>query len=166
MSQKVSLNLLKKEIRHIFKTYDKDKSNCLDKQEMRVLVDEIRIKLYLPKSDDNIFQRIFTHLDKDRDGILTLKEFRRGLKEIYPIISEPGEEQEKVIRAEFEDYDFDDAGYLEVETLMPLFNKICDRVGLPNCQKWQVDYIINLMDNNGDGKLSQEELISNYTYGF
>ena len=84
------MKLARREVRQIFKIYDTDSSESLDKQELRLLVDKFRDSLYLPKSDDNIFERVFGGLDVDGDGKISLKELLRHLDFVYPILTEVG----------------------------------------------------------------------------
>jgi hypothetical protein len=58
--------------------------------------------------------------------------------------------------------DLDGSGFLEKEEVYPMFHKICYREGWPECLGWHVDYIMSLMDENGDGKLELQEVFNNY----
>ena len=55
-------------IKKVFLTYDDDKSNALDHQELRKFLDELRCCLNLLPADDSIFYRILEHLDDNKNG--------------------------------------------------------------------------------------------------
>jgi hypothetical protein len=79
-----------------------------------------------------------------------------------PIISQCGEEMEWIIKKAFTDFDIDGSGYLERGELRLLFNLTSDRLGVERPDDWQVDYIISLIDNDGNSKVCVEEMVENY----
>lgn len=103
----------------MFKIYDDDNSGYLDPEEMRKFIDELRNSMYLPVSDDEIFQKIIEILDTDGDGMIELLELLNNIETIYPLMIEPGKDAEMIIRGDFEEMDFDDSGFLEREELLP-----------------------------------------------
>jgi hypothetical protein len=84
------------------------------------------------------------------------------MRKIMPIISQCGEEMEWIIKKAFTDFDIDGSGYLERGELRLLFNLTSDRLGVERPDDWQVDYIISLIDNDGNSKVCVEEMVENY----
>jgi Ca2+-binding EF-hand superfamily protein len=48
----VELSIFRKELRKIFYIYDEDNSGTLDNKELRKLVDDLRISMFLPPADN------------------------------------------------------------------------------------------------------------------
>lgn len=69
---------------------------------------------------------------------------------------------EWIIKKAFTDFDIDGSGYLERGELRLLFNLTSDRLGVERPDDWQVDYIISLIDNDGNSKVCVEEMVENY----
>lgn len=67
-----------------------------------------------------------------------------------------------MIRADFERMDFDGNGELDKDELYRLFKVVSKRFKSPECKPWQIQYILNLIDENGNGKLDFDEVILNY----
>ena len=151
-----------KNLRNVFRIYDEDNSGFLDKKECRELIDDLRISLYLPKADGEIFARIFDIIDVDKDGEISLNEINEQLHEIYPILQEVGNELKDQLTCEFDEFDFDDTGKLGRFQIEMLFNRISERLNLGIFESWQIDYLISLIDENSDGDLDVNEVISNY----
>ena len=43
-----------------------------------------------------------------------------------------------------------------------MFSKISNREGLPELQLWQMNYLMNIIDDDKDGRLDVDEFLSNY----
>jgi Ca2+-binding EF-hand superfamily protein len=123
----VELSIFRKELRKIFYIYDEDNSGTLDNKELKKLVDDLRISMFLPPADKKILEKIFALLDKSEDDLIELSELLKSFREIYQVLIEPGSEMEEIIKEDFEEMDFDDSGALEREELLPLFQRICQR---------------------------------------
>ena len=67
-----------------------------------------------------------------------------------------------MLRTDFERMDLDDNGELDKDELYRLFKVISKRFKVPECKPWQIEYILNLIDENGNGKLDFDEVIYNY----
>lgn len=109
-----------------------------------------------------MFQRLMDILDEDKNGSIDLDELLSMVEQIYPILQECGDELETAIRDEFDDIDVDNNGFLDGKELNFLFNRICRRENFTICEQWMIDYIIELIDFDGDKRLDFEEIIANY----
>lgn len=153
---------INKEITIIFKAYDKDRNGHLDKDEITSLVNELRSSLSLHPCDENIITRIFNVIDKNHDGQIELSELTENIEKIFPILCYPDEEIEQFCRQAFADFDVDNSKYLE-RNEMKLFQALnCDKLGVARCTDWQIDYILSLIDDDGNFKVDIEELLFNY----
>ena len=101
-------------------------------------------------------------LDEDGSGGVDLDELLNSVHLVFPIIQEPGEDLIDFLTDEFYDIDFDDSGFQEKEELCILFNKICCKEDFKVCEHWMIDYILEQIDIDGNGKLDLEEVIHNY----
>ena len=158
----VELSIFRKELRKIFNLYDEDNSGTLDHEELKKLVDDLRIAMFLPPADEEILEKIFNVLDISENDLIELRELLKRFREIYQLLIEPGSAMAEVIKEDFEEMDFDDSGALEREELLPLFQRICERENQPECQEWQVQYIVGLIDEHESGSLDLMEVTNNY----
>ena len=142
--------------------YDSGAKGFLNKEELRYFLDEVRESIGQNKSDDDIFQRIFEILDGDGNGEIDLEELLDNIKEILPILSECDKERLKLIEKAFHDFDLDDKGFLNCKELKLQFNLQCDRMGVVRCTSWHFDYIMTLIDDDGNGEINFEEFVTNY----
>jgi Ca2+-binding EF-hand superfamily protein len=106
----VELSIFRKELRKIFYIYDEDNSGTLDNKELKKLVDDLRISMFLPPADKRILEKIFAMLDISEDDLIELSELLKSFREIYQVLIEPGSEMEEIIKEDFEEMDFDDSG--------------------------------------------------------
>lgn len=153
---------LKTQITLAFNAYDADSKGYLDSRELRSFLDDVRSSLLLHKTDDRIFKRIWKILDDNGDGMIQHEELLENMQKILPIQSECGEEMENIISKAFNDFDIDSSGFLEKPEMRLQLNLSADRIGVERCEDWQVDYIISLIDDDGNGMIDLEEFMSNY----
>ena len=122
----------------------------------------MRKELNLYNIDNLLFDAI-THLaDKDRNGKFTYEKFHQNLEKILPKIMRPGEDMKNMLRKAFMDFDIDRSGTLEKNELKLWITLTCDLMKVERCSEWHIDYIISLIDDNGDLKIDQEEFMINY----
>jgi Ca2+-binding EF-hand superfamily protein len=161
-NKQLDVEAFRKQITQTFIFYDPKKKGYLTLKELRSLTDHIRGSIGLLKADDAIFNQIVTILDDDESGTIELEELLDNMRKIMPIISQCGEEMEWIIKKAFGDFDIDGSGYLERGELRLLFNLTSDRLGVERPDDWQVDYIVSLIDSDGNAKVSIEEMVENY----
>jgi Ca2+-binding EF-hand superfamily protein len=125
-------------------------------------VDHIRGSIGLLKADNQIFDTIYNIIDDDHSGTIELDELLQNMKKIMPVISQCGEEMEKTIRKAFGDFDINGSGYLEKPELKLLFNLTADKLNVERPTNWQIDYIISLIDNDGNCKVDLNEMTMSY----
>lgn len=65
----------------------------------------------------------------------------------------------KIVKRVFQMYDIDASGNLNQDEFEKLLNDICFALELPKLNQTQLFKILKLMDNDGDGEISYNELI-------
>lgn len=156
------MEIFNKQIRSAFAVYDQGQKGYQEFSELRTFIDAIRSNLSQHKADDAIFNRIFNILDEDGNGEIELNELFSKMEDVMPILTECGKEMEDLIRKAFYDFDIDCSGYLERGEQKLLCNLACDRMGVERCEKWQIDYIISLIDDDGNCQIDVDEFVANY----
>ena len=111
------------QIKKAFNKYDVDDSGSLDREELRMFIDDLRSLQNQSACDDLIFSKIMGIIDVDKSGTVELEEFQEALSTILPILARPGQHMEKIVRKAFKDFDIDGSGYLERAELKLLFNQ-------------------------------------------
>lgn len=159
---KGEVKIFKRETFKLLQYYDEDFSGELSLDECRILFNDLRATMYLPKCDDDIINRCFEILDKDQSGTIDLTEFHNNINQIFPIQQELGNDLTKQIKFEFYELDVDNSGYLEPPELKKLFTNFARNNNLPKPKKWHVEHIMAQQDDDGNGKLDLGELIGNY----
>lgn len=154
--------LVEKELGLLFKIYDLDNSGELDRDELYLVLNDLRKQLSLGGLPEDLFSKCFKILDKDGGGTISSEELLGALEEIFPILCQPDDEIINFIKKKFRDYDDDDSGYLERNELRMIFDGICEQMKLQNCEAWRVDYIISIIDDDGNGKIDFDEFMYNY----
>ena len=151
-----------KQVREVFQQYDDDKNGNLDKKEFMNFLNDIRKSLTVPPCDEYLFNQIMAVIDKDGSGTIEMEELIDNLEKIFPILCMPTKDQEDYITSAFHDVDIDGSGSLEKAELFLLFNLQADLFNKERCKHWQVDYIINQIDDDGNGIIDLGELLMNY----
>ena len=80
--------MIREEITKAFKSYDTDASGSLERDELRQFVDDLRSSLGMPKSDNEIFEKIFSTLDKKGQDKISQTQQLQERKEIYKSIKQ------------------------------------------------------------------------------
>ena len=152
----------RKNMKKVYCQYDNDGNGILDKDEIRVFIDDLRTGLFLDKCDDTQFKQIWKILDSDGGGDVDWKEFSRNMKKTFPIIAEPSEKMMKKIMSIWNDFDVDGSGYWERNEWILFLKLMCDKLGVKRCQEWQIDYIVSIFDLNCDGLVDVMEFKIGY----
>ena len=69
-------------------------------------------------------------------------------------------EIKEIIKKAFDAYDEDGSGFLERPEIRRLLDDACKELGTPIISDEHLDKIIDVVDNNSDGKFSVDELSS------
>lgn len=69
-------------------------------------------------------------------------------------------EIKEIIKKAFDAYDEDGSGFLEEQEIRRLLDDACKELGTPTITSEHLKKIIKVVDNNGDGKFSVDELSS------
>lgn len=152
----------RKQLKVIFKIYDIDKSGELDKDEMYLVQNDLRKSLSLGGLDEKLFEKCFLIIDKNRNGAICISELLNCLELLFPQLCQPDQHVVDFIKQKFEQYDTDKSGYLERDELKLIFDGICSQKKLTHCDQWKIDYIISLIDDDGNGKIDFDEFMYNY----
>lgn len=66
------------------------------------------------------------------------------------------------IKTAFEDFDIDCKGELTVNELKLLCHLECDRLGVVRSDDWQVEYLLSIIDDDGNGNIDLKEFYHHY----
>ena len=71
-------------------------------------------------------------------------------------------ETKKKIRALFREFDINDKGHLTTDELKYLCHLECDRLGVTRSDEWQVEYLMSIIDDDGNGSIDLKEFYTHY----
>ena len=75
-------------------------------------------------------------------------------------LTDPESLQNRLIEC-FPDYDTELNGWLSRENIFSIFNDACRQNDLPNCKRENLDDIIKMLDDDGNGQIEYYELAQN-----
>lgn len=153
---------MQKEVAVLFKVYDIDCSGELDKEEFYLVQNDLRKTLSLGGQPQELFDKAFWIIDKDKSGTVSAKELNNCLEEILPILCSPDEQITEFIKNKFRELDQDNSGYLERDEIKSLLDDMCVQMKRQKCEPWKVDYIISLIDDDGNCQIDIDEFMFNY----
>ena len=145
-----------------FKLYSKIEEDKLSYDEFFILVNDIRATMFLPKLESNLEKDLKFICDPENNKEITASDFIDNTREAFVIITNPGPKYDKYLKKVFCDFDIDNSGYFETDELKLLCNMMCDNFNLKRCEDWQIMYIINLVDIDGNEKIDFDEFLCNY----
>lgn len=125
-----------------WKTFHKYKSNSIDAEELKNLLEEIGLR-----PSDSVLTNIFLKYDFDKSGTIEFCEF----VEIYKEIKNQKPCPDDILSA-FKECDKDQKGSLDFEELKILLETKNDKISEAEAER-----IFKFMDLNKDGKISFEE---------
>ena len=149
-----------KQLQGEFVGLDRDGDGEISISELRQLLRQMRIKLFLSETEIN---RAIREIDTDGDGTVDLRELngiiqkfdRTGI--IYKALS-----QRSQLRKDFERYDEDKSGFITKDELVEAIN---DRTGLKIPEK-HLTRMMSECDENDDGQIDYEEFCTLMTKSF
>lgn|ERR1711988_1080670 len=179
-------------IKTLFNKYDSDKNGTLDKQELKVCLEESLNRTL----SDNLLNRYldvqFQASDKDYNGVIDWQEFQSLYAKIYlnpelPIhmhktktLSKPElesgqnapkveknevaltEEQYAAAQAKFREADADNSGFIDKQELHTLLKDTMGKKMSDGMVKRYVDMQFNMWDKDGSGEIDFEEFVKLY----
>ena len=155
---------MKKDMTSIFRIYDDDNSMYLEREEFKHFINDLRASLYQPSIDNTTFKKIIKIMDENNDRKISLAEMVEKFPEIYPIIEEPGEELEHLIKSLYDYIGFDIEEPQDKGQVYMLFKQICHKFDAEQSQIWQIEYILEAIDVNGDRHLDFDEIRDHYLF--
>ncbi|XP_067661485.1 calmodulin-4-like [Haliotis asinina] len=138
----------KKVYTDVFNDVDVNGDGCICKSE----IGDLCVKLGFV-FDDSQIEQLFTELDKDNSGTVTLDEF---LSVMQPIKKE--RKRCATIRRMFKKADVNKDGFLTADELQAALSSAADE-GVEPLPMSEVEHLISTIDINGDGKLNYEEFL-------
>jgi hypothetical protein len=79
------------------------------------------------------------------------------------MITQTGKKFDKMLRRLFLDFDIDESGYLETPEIKLLCNLMCDKLQHKRCTDWQINFVISIVDLDGNGQIDLEEFVAHYS---
>jgi len=131
--------------RHAFEAFDTDKTGDITIEELAAVFRSLG-----QNPSETELQDIISEVDTDRDGTISFSEFISMMTRKTSTTDVEAE-----IRAAFNVFDTDKCGYIKAKELKSVMRSIGETL-----TDDEVDEMINLVDTNGDGKISFEEFVS------
>ena len=88
--------------------------------------------------------------------------FEKKLHQVISIIGKLGKKTERLIKKTFDDIDSKKVGFLTKVDLNMLFGMICDMLHVQRLEEWELEYLLNLLDDDGNRTIDLQEFIDNY----
>ena len=150
------------QLKGLFRVYDIDNSGELDKDELYLVLNDLRKSLGLGGQPKKLFAKCCKIIDIDQSGAVNPKELTSSLSEIFPLVCKPDHDLAAFIKKKFKQMDGDNSGYLERVEIKKLLDELCDQMKRQMCEQWRIDYIFSLLDENGDNQIDIDEFMYNY----
>lgn len=96
-------------------------------------------------------------------GAVSYNTAKRRLEEVREMSEEDCDQDfeiKEIIKKAFDAYDEDGSGFLEKPEIRRLLDDACKELGTPIITEEHLNKIIDVVDNNADGKFSVDELSS------
>lgn len=71
-------------------------------------------------------------------------------------------ELEQIVTIAFDKYDKDKSGALTEAELAKLLREICGSLGLRDCSEDEMQILLHIIDDSGDGEIQCDELLENF----
>ncbi|XP_070208674.1 calmodulin-beta-like isoform X2 [Littorina saxatilis] len=137
-----------REIRELFRTFDKNHDNTISASELGKVLRCLGMNV-----TEQDVQSIMKELDKNGNGKIEYKEFKAFMQEEMRKAEEPAE-QEKAIRMAFRVFDTNGDGFIDVQELKHAMKNL----GEPLTDKELTD-MMKQADVDGNNKIDYEEFI-------
>ena len=95
-------------------------------------------------------------------GKYTFNDILTNIEKVLLQVIEISRETKKNIRALFREFDISDKGHLTVDELKFLCHMECDRLGVSRSDEWQVEYLMSIIDDDGNGSIDLKEFYTHY----
>lgn len=154
-------DLLEK-LHKLFKLYSKENVSSLNLDEFAIFINDLRNLMFLPKLETNLMKDLTFICDSENNNEILPENIIDKTKEVFIILTNAGLKYEKYLRKTYADFDIDDSGFIETSELKLFCNLMCDNFDLKRCETWQINYIINLIDIDGNSKIDIDEFLVNY----
>lgn len=147
-----------------FRKCDKNHVGYLTNDEFVNFINETRKSLFLSNADETIISKMLAILDPKKTDQISETCLFSNFDSIIHLIAKLGKNTELQIINLFEDFDPKRNGYLEINQLRLLFNILCDMLRLKRLEEWELDYLLNLLDDDGNRTIDLDEFMNNYLW--
>jgi Ca2+-binding EF-hand superfamily protein len=160
----ISERQYKDDLVQLFALYDEDEKGHLTSEEFGDFINNIRAYFYYPKCDPMFLRQMMIILETSpQSKIVTAENLMLYNSQIIPMITQTGKKFDKMLRRLFCDFDIDESGYLESPEIKLLCNLMCDKLQLKRCTDWQINFVISIVDLDGDRQIDLEEFVAHYS---
>jgi Ca2+-binding EF-hand superfamily protein len=160
----ISERQYKDDLVQLFALYDEDEKGHLTSEEFGDFINNIRAYFYYPKCDPMFLRQMMIILETSpQSKIVTAENLMLYNSQIIPMITQTGKKFDKMLRRLFIDFDIDESGYLESPEIKLLCNLMCDKLQLKRCTQWQINFVISIVDLDGDRQIDLEEFVAHYS---
>jgi Ca2+-binding EF-hand superfamily protein len=160
----ISERQYKDDLVQLFALYDEDEKGHLTSEEFGDFINNIRAYFYYPKCDPMFLRQMMIILETSpQSKIVTSENLMLYNSQIIPMITQTGKKFDKMLRRLFCDFDIDESGYLESPEIKLLCNLMCDKLQLKRCTDWQINFVISIVDLDGDRQIDLEEFVAHYS---
>lgn len=151
--------------------FEESIEESMNEKDFIAFIDEIRKSLFLTTADEEIIAKILKlsgpdtkKNDPEDTECISKESFLKNFSTIIHLIGKPGKFTEKLIKKVFQDFDFKDVGFLTSGDMRLLFGLLCDSLRVERLQEWELDYQLNLLDDDGNKTIDYEEFVNNYCF--
>lgn len=155
---------LKRPLIDFFTTHDPDNTGYIYQNQLINFLNKIRRSLYQSVLDDKMLELIHNCLSPNEEAMIEYKKFEKNLLKLILIQGKPGKQTEKRLKKAFYDFDTKRQGNLDISDLRLLFDLLCDLLKVERLEQWQLENLVNLLDNDMDKTIDFPELLDNYLF--
>jgi Ca2+-binding EF-hand superfamily protein len=150
------------QVMNIFNKYDDNRNGYLEKRETLGLLNELLANRGQQPATLNQFNRFFSDIDVNRDGVVSKLEMTDFIKNFtnQPVVSTAQVEKENIdvmVFKIFDKYDDNGNGYLEKKEALRFLNDLLANRGQQPATFTQFNKFFSEIDDNGDGIISRRE---------
>ena len=147
-----------------FTKFDSSQTGYLTYEMFINFVNQTRKSLYLGIADAKITNNMIKILDPVNNKKVTKERLFASMDMIIDLLGQPGKYTKKLITKTFKDFDITKKGHLNRPDMRLLLDMICDIIHVQRLEEWELDRLLNLLDDDGNKEINLQEFISNYLF--